>query len=114
MLFDLGSQTTLVRDKFAEQAGWSYSRADYSLAGIGTSATTIRGRRWNFSLIDSCGKVHVVKGYRVPDILQENWSFPSIMNLAFRFPNIPKSVFQAQGNRPLDILIGKDALKLIA
>ena len=27
VLFDLGSQTTLVRDQFAEQAGWSYTTA---------------------------------------------------------------------------------------
>ena len=31
ILFDSGSQTTLVRNKFAEQAGWSYSKARYSL-----------------------------------------------------------------------------------
>ena len=83
------------------------------MGGIGTSATIIEGRRWDISLVDSCGKVHIVKAYGVPDILQENWSFPSIMNLAVRFPHIPKDVFLAQGSRPLDILIGTDALKLI-
>ena len=55
VLFDLGSQTTLIRDMFAEQVGWRYSKADYSLAGIGTSATTIRDRLWNIILMDSCG-----------------------------------------------------------
>ena len=35
VLFDSGTQTTLVRDCFTESAGWSYSKADYSLAGIG-------------------------------------------------------------------------------
>ena len=44
VLFDLGSQTTLVRDKFAEQAGWSYTTAQYSLAGIGSKSRTIQGK----------------------------------------------------------------------
>ena len=35
ILFDSGSQTILDRNKFAKQAGWSYSKARYSLAGIG-------------------------------------------------------------------------------
>ena len=35
------------------------------------------------------------------------------MDMAVRFPHIPKNVFLAQGSRPLDILIGTDALKLI-
>ena len=50
VLFDLGSQTTLVRDQFAEQAGWSYTKAQYSLAGIGTSSKLIQGKLWNISL----------------------------------------------------------------
>merc|ERR1712112_467644 len=42
VLFDLGSQTTLARDKFAEQAGWSYTTAQYSLAGIGSNSISKR------------------------------------------------------------------------
>ena len=41
VLFDSGSQTTLARNKFAEQAGWSYSKAQYSLAGIGANTKKI-------------------------------------------------------------------------
>merc|ERR1712089_41533 len=33
VLFDNGSQTTLVRDQFAEQAGWSYTKAQYTSLG---------------------------------------------------------------------------------
>ena len=44
VLFDLGSQTTLVRDNFAEQLGWSYTNAHYSLAGIGSSSKLIQGK----------------------------------------------------------------------
>ena len=38
ILFDCGSQTMLVTNKFAEQAGWSYFKAQYSLSGIGATA----------------------------------------------------------------------------
>ena len=41
VLFDSGPQTTLVRNMFTEQAGWSYSKARYSLAGIGDKAKII-------------------------------------------------------------------------
>ena len=44
VLFDNGSQTTLVRDQFAEQAGWSYTKAQYTLAGIGSKSRLIHGK----------------------------------------------------------------------
>ena len=44
VLFDSGYQTILVRDKFAGQAGWSYSKAQYYLAGIGAGAKTIHSK----------------------------------------------------------------------
>ena len=72
ILFDSGSQTTLVRNKFAEQAGWSYSKARYSLAGIGANAKTIYGKLWNISLKDNEGNVHITKAYGVTSILQED------------------------------------------
>ena len=113
VLFDSGSQTTLVRNKFAEQAGWSYSKARYSLAGIGDKAKTIYGKLWNISLKDNKGKVHTTKAYGVTSILQEDWAFPAINEVAAQFPNIPKDVFLAQHSKPLDILIGSDALSLL-
>ena len=61
VLFDSGSQTTLVRNKFAEQAGWSYSKAQYSLAGIRSSARTIYCKLWNISLIDNEGNTQITK-----------------------------------------------------
>ena len=61
VLFDSGSQTTLVRNKFAEQAGWSYSKAQYSLAGIGSIAKTIYSKLWNISLIDNEVNTHITK-----------------------------------------------------
>ena len=106
VLFDFGSQTTLVRNKFAEQAGWSYSKARYSLAGIGDKAKIIYGKLWNISLKDNKGKVHTTKAYSVTSILKENWAFSAINEVAAQFPNIPKDVFLAQHSKPLDILIG--------
>ena len=82
VLFDIGSQTTLVRDQFAEQLGWSYTKAQYSLAGIGTSSKLIQGKLWNISLKDKDGKIHITKGYGVPSILKTNWSFPDIKEMA--------------------------------
>ena len=72
VLFDLGSQTKLVRDQFAELAGWAYTNAPYSLAGIGTSSRTIQGKLWNITLKDKECKIHITKGYGVPSILQND------------------------------------------
>ena len=113
VLFDLGSQTTLVRDQFAEQAGWNYTKAQYSLAGIGTSSKVIQGKLWNITLKDREGKIHITKGYGVPSILQKDWSFPDIKEMAGQFPNIPLEVFLAQNSKQLDILIGTDSLNLL-
>ena len=103
ILFDSGSQTTLVTNKFAEQAGWSYSKAQYSLSGIGASAKTIHGKLWNISLKDNEGNAHVTKAYGVTSIFEKDWVFPDISDLADQFPNIPKDVFLAQSSTPLDI-----------
>ena len=78
ILFDSGSQITLVTNKFAVQAGWTYSRAKYSLAGIGKKAKVVCGKLWNISLKDNKGKVHTIKAYGVPLILQEDWAFPAM------------------------------------
>ena len=37
VLFDKGSQSTLIREKFGEAIGWSYTKASYSLAGNGSN-----------------------------------------------------------------------------
>ena len=98
---------------FAVQAGWTYSRAKYSLAGIGKKAKVVCGKLWNISLKDNKGKVHTIKTYGVQSILQEDWAFPTMNEVAAQFPNIPKKTFSAQYSRPLDILIGSDALSLL-
>ena len=92
-MFHPGSQTTLVTKKFAEQAGWSYSKAQYSLSGIGASAKTIHGKLWNISLKDNEGNTHVANAYGVTSILEEDWAFPAIIDLGDQFPNIPNDVF---------------------
>ena len=102
-----------MRDNFAEQLGWSYTNAQYSLAGIGSSSKLIQGKLWNNSLKDKDGNIHVTKGYGVPSILQTNWSFPDIKEMAGQFPNIPAKVFSAQNSKQLDILIGTDSLSLL-
>ena len=114
IIFDSGSHTLLVRNKFAEQAGWTYSKARYSLAGIGDKAKIIYGKLWNISLKDNKGKVHTTKAYGVTTILQEDWAIPAMNEVVAQFPNVPKDAFSAQHSKPLDILIGSDALSLLS
>ena len=57
--------------------------------------------------------MHITKGFGVTSILKEDWAFPAINDLAAQFPNIPKDVSLAQSSRPIDILIGLDALSLL-
>ena len=59
------------------------------------------------------GTVHTVKAYGVPSILQEDWAFPAMYEVAAQFPNIPKEAISAQYSKPLDILISSDALSLL-
>ena len=57
--------------------------------------------------------MHIIKGYRIPSILQEEWAFSANNYQAVQFPKISKDVFLAQSNRLLDILVGTDALSLL-
>ena len=86
ILFDSGSQTTVVTNKFAEQAGWSYSKAQYSLSGIGASAKTIQGKLLNISLKDNEGNAHVAKAYSVTSILEKDWVFLTLVIWQINFP----------------------------
>merc|ERR1712177_137085 len=72
-----------------------------------------QGKLWNIALKDREGKKHVTQGYGVPSILQDNWYFPAIKEMAGQFPNVPKEVFLAQESRQLDILVGTDSLNLM-
>ena len=85
---DGGSQTTLVRNQFAEDAGWSYSKADYSLASIGSSAKWIKDELWNISLKDNNDNVNIINFYGIHDIMLDNWPFASIMKLSKKIPCI--------------------------
>ena len=54
-----------------------------------------------------------IKAYRVSSIVKEDWSFPEITSISYKFPGDPIGVFNAQRPRPLDILVGSDALCLL-
>ena len=43
-----------------------------------------------YLLKDNKGRVHTTKAYGVTSILQEDWAFPAINEVAAQFPNIPK------------------------
>ena len=90
VIFDSGSQTILVRNKFAEQAGWSYSKAQYSLAGIGSFAKNIYGKLWNISLIDNEGNGHINKGYGVVLFYRRTGLFLPLMIWQHNFQTFPR------------------------
>ena len=113
VLFDNGSQTTLVRDRFANDMGWSYINNCFSLAGVGSMSNIIQGKLYDINILGADGSVYSVKGYGVSNILNKNWSYPALTYLSKFFPKIPVSVFSAQDSRPIDILVGVDALNLI-
>ena len=52
VLFDNGSQTTLIRQKFVESMGWRYTKASYSLLSIGSNSQIIQGKLWDIKLRD--------------------------------------------------------------
>ena len=54
-----------VRDRFAESMSLSYTKALYSLAGIGSNSTTIQGKHWNLNLGDKFGVIQNIKDYGV-------------------------------------------------
>ena len=61
VLFDNGSEVTLVRNAFAKKAGYKWQPATYTLAGVGGQAQTYTDTNWSVVLQDNEGKTKVIK-----------------------------------------------------
>ena len=74
-MFDNGLKITLISNFFARKNNLPYERATYTLAGIGSKATTYdsnnNGKIYTVPLEDSDGEIVLVKAYAVERILEE-------------------------------------------
>ena len=95
------------------QWGGSYTNASYSLDGIATNETTVQEKKFNICLNDTKGEINKTKGYGVANILKEDWSYPALTSLSKGFPKTPTIIFDEQNAKSIDLLIGKDFLKLM-
>ena len=79
VLFDNGSEVTLVRNDFCIQAGFKLQPATYTLAGVGgqaqTNSATNGGRLWSVLLQDNEGKTKVIEALGVSEILRHSWAW---------------------------------------
>ena len=75
VMFDNGSEITLVSNSFARKNNLTYEPATYTLAGIGSKATTYdsnnNGKIYTVPLEDSDGDIVLVKAFAVERILDE-------------------------------------------
>ena len=73
VMFDNGSEITLVSSFFAKKNNLPFKEATYTLAGVGSKATTYNsgenGRIYTVPLMDSNGEIVLVKAFSVDDIL---------------------------------------------
>ena len=70
VMFDNGSEITLVSSVFATKNNVPYEEASYTLAGIGSSPTMYNnGRIYNIPLLDSNQEIVLVKAFSVDSVL---------------------------------------------
>ena len=71
-MFDNGSEITLVSSIFAKKNNLPFEQATYTLAGIGSNATTYNNRKiYTISLVYPNGEIILVKAFSVDTILTE-------------------------------------------
>ena len=119
-MFDNGSEITLVSNFFARKNNLPYERATYTLAGIGSKATTYdsnnNGKIYTVPLKDSNGEIVLVKAFAVERILEEKTGQDEVKFNHEDFPHLSKEVLQEAAKplprKYLDILIGNPDLAL--
>ena len=98
VLFDNGSEVTLVRNAFAMKARFKWQPATYTLAGVGRQAqsysATNGGRLWSVVLQDNESKTEGIEALGVPKILGDTVGQGSYRELAKRFPDVSLWVFK--------------------
>ena len=117
VLFDNGSEVTLVMNHFAEKNKLSSRKALFSLAVMGSSPTSHNnGKIFTVPLINSSGEKVFMEAFRVDSILVEKVGRDKIVLNKEDFPNIPKAVLDKAAKpiskKFLDILIGNTYLGL--
>ena len=120
VMFDNGSEITLVSNSFARKNNLPYEPATYTLARIGSKATTYdsnnNGKIYTVPLEDSDGEIVLVKAFAVERILDEKIWREKVKFNHNNFPHLSKDVLQEAAKplprKYLDILIGNPNLAL--
>ena len=93
VLFDNGSELTLVSKFFAQRNNLPYKEATYTLAGVGGAAKTYHtgkgGRIYTVLLMSSSGDQYNVKAFSVEGILAGKVGREQLKLNPKKFPHIP-------------------------
>ena len=116
-MFDNGSEITLVSSIFAKKNNLPFEQATYTLAGIGSNATTYNnGKIYTVPLVDSNGEVILVKAFSVDTILTEKVGREEVMFNKEDIPRLSKAALEKAAKplnkKYLDVLIGNPNLGL--
>ena len=120
VMFDNGSEITLVSNSFAKKNNLPFERATYTMAAMGSKPTTYdsskNGRIYTVPLVDSKGEIVFVKAHSVESILTEKTGRNQVKLSHDDFPRLSKEVLQ-EAAKPLpskyvDVLIGNPHLAL--
>merc|ERR1712030_315117 len=120
VMFDNGSEITLVSNFFARKNNLPYEQATYTLAGLGSEATTYdsndNGKIYTVPLEDSDGEIVLVKAFAVEKILEEKTGRDEVKLNHEDFPHLSKEVLKEAAKplprKYLDMLIGNLDLAL--
>ena len=117
VIFDNGSEITLVSNHFARKNNLPFEQATYTLAGIGSNATTYdNGKIYTVPLVDSNSEIVLVKAFSVDSILVEKVGREEVMLNKEDFPHLSKEVLKEAAKplpkKYLDVLIGNPNLAL--
>ena len=116
-MVDNGSEITLVFSIFAKKKKLPFEQATYTLAGIGSNATTYNnGKIYTVPLVDSYGEIILVKAFLVDTILTEEIGREKVIFNKDDFPHLSNAVLEEAAKpfnkKYLDVLIGNPNLGL--
>ena len=113
VMFDNGSELTLVSSFFTKKNKFPYKEATYTLSGVGTSATTYKdgegGRIYTVPLKTSTGETISVKAFSVKSILTGKIGREEIVFNPKEFPHLSVETLKEAGKalpcKYLDLLV---------
>ena len=113
VMFDNGSEITLVSNFFARKNNLPFERATYTMAAMGSKPTTYdssnNGRIYTVPLVDSKGEIVLVKAHTVESILTEKTGRNQVKLNQNDFPHFSKEVLQearkSLHNKYVDVLL---------